>query len=103
MTKNKTFWILLTGIVLFAFSFFFFHTKFNNVSYLTFSDAAKSADIARNMISGLGYNGKFSFWSSGIVDLSQRAAFPSPWLPPLMPFSIALFFKLFGMSFKNKK
>ncbi len=68
------------------------------LGYLQFSDAAKFADIARNIISGLGYNGKFSFWSSGIIDLSQRLAFPSPWTPPLMPLSIAASFQVFGIN-----
>jgi len=72
--------------------------KFTNVSYLVFSDSAKFADIARSIVSGIGFKGTFSFWSSGIADLSQRAAFPSPWVPPLMPYSIALFSKFFGIS-----
>jgi hypothetical protein len=66
--------------------------------FLTFSDAAKFADIARNVISGLGYNGNFSFWRDGAFALLQGVAFPSPWLPPLMPLSIALAFKIFGVS-----
>lgn len=84
--------LVIVGIILFLFY------NFVQIPYLSFSDAAKSADIARNIISGLGYNGNFSFWGSSIVDLLQRAVFPSPWLPPLMPFSIVLAFKIFGVS-----
>lgn len=98
MAKYKSFWAIVIGVVAFSLLFLILYFKFNTNGYLPFSDAAKVADIARNMISGLGYNGKFSFWSSGIVNLSQKAAFPSPWMPPLMPFSIALAFKIFGVS-----
>lgn len=75
-----------------------FFVRFYGVYYLTFSDGAKFADIARNIISGFGYNGNFSFWGSKILDLSEKTVFPSPWIPPLMPFSIAGAFKLFSVS-----
>ena len=68
------------------------------IPYLTFSDGAKFADIARSIVSGLGYNGKFSLWTKGVIDLSIKPAFPSPWIPPLMPSSIALSFLIFGIS-----
>jgi 4-amino-4-deoxy-L-arabinose transferase-like glycosyltransferase len=98
MSKAKTTPILLVGISLFVLGILLLHIEFNTVNYLLFSDAAKFADVARNLISGLGYEGRFSFWSEGIINLSQRATFPSPWMPPLMPFSIAAFFKIFGIS-----
>jgi 4-amino-4-deoxy-L-arabinose transferase-like glycosyltransferase len=54
--------------------------------FINFSDAAKFADIARNIISGFGFNSGFSFWSSKI------------WTPPVTPYSMAVFFKIFGIS-----
>jgi 4-amino-4-deoxy-L-arabinose transferase-like glycosyltransferase len=54
--------------------------------FLSFSDAAKFADIARNLVAGLGYGSNFSFWSSRI------------WTPPVTSYSIAAFFKVFGIS-----
>ena len=54
--------------------------------YINFSDAAKFADIARNLINGSGFNCDFSFWSSKI------------WTPPVTSYSIAMFFKIFGTS-----
>ncbi len=59
-----------------------------NSFYLTFSDGAKFADIARNIVRGNGYNSNFNFWGATNSNSIQ----------PLMPYSIALFFKLFGTS-----
>ena len=41
-------------------------------TYLTFSDAAKFADIARNIINGIGYGSNFNFWGSTIFDLLKN-------------------------------
>jgi 4-amino-4-deoxy-L-arabinose transferase-like glycosyltransferase len=56
------------------------------VNFLSFSDSAKFADIARNLINGLGFGSNFSFWSSKI------------WTPPLTSYSIAAFFNMFGVT-----
>jgi 4-amino-4-deoxy-L-arabinose transferase-like glycosyltransferase len=69
-----------------------------NLQYLTFSDAAKFADIARNLVVNLGYGGLFNFWSSSIFSLINSNIFPALSIPPIMPFSIAVFFKIFGIS-----
>lgn len=65
--------------------------------YLHFSDAAKYADIARNIIKGLPYGSNFSFWTDFALDNSQRV-FLQPWVLPAMPYSISFIFKLFGIS-----
>lgn len=72
--------------------------RYIGIPYLNFSDGAKFADLARNILSGLGYNGSFAFWDSNILGLSKGSFFPSIWTPPLMPLSIAVFFKIFGIS-----
>jgi hypothetical protein len=53
---------------------------------LTFSDAAKFADVARNLVNGQGFTSSFAFWGGPPVIL------------PFTPFSIALLFKLFGIN-----
>jgi len=66
--------------------------------YLSFSDAAKFADIARNLVSGLGYGEKFALGGTKIFNLANLSVFPAPWAPPVMPYSIAAIFKIFGIS-----
>lgn len=64
--------------------------------FLSFSDSAKFALVAKNLIFGNGFVSDFSFWHKGIFEnLKSGFAFS---YPPLMPFSIALFFKIFGIS-----
>jgi 4-amino-4-deoxy-L-arabinose transferase-like glycosyltransferase len=56
--------------------------------YLTFSDAAKFADVARNIFFGFGKISNFNFWGTN----------NSQWIQPVMPYSIAVFFKFFGIN-----
>lgn len=69
----------------------------NNL-YLNFSDSAKYADIARNVFFDLGYGGSFSFWAVKIFDIIKENIFPFGSVPPVMPYSIAGFFKIFGVT-----
>lgn len=66
--------------------------------WIHFSDAAKFADIARNLINGLGYGNSFIFWNSNIFNLIHNTLFDASSIPPVMPFSIAGFFKILGVS-----
>jgi 4-amino-4-deoxy-L-arabinose transferase-like glycosyltransferase len=66
--------------------------------YLRFSDGAKFADIARNLVGGLGYGAKFNFWGDDIFGLIKLRLFTSFSIPPVMPLSIATFFKVFGVN-----
>jgi len=59
-----------------------------DITSLAFSDGAKFADIARNITFGLGYITSFDFWGS-VNSVSIK---------PFMPYSIATFFNLFGVS-----
>jgi 4-amino-4-deoxy-L-arabinose transferase-like glycosyltransferase len=63
---------------------------FNN--FLTFSDAAKFADIARTYLTTGKYGQGFTFWTNEL-----NYPFNSSWIPPVTPFSIAFFFKIFGI------
>lgn len=65
--------------------------------YLNLSDSAKFADIAKNLINDLGYGNTFSFWSANIFERIKTQIFSSPWVPPAMSYSIAAFFKIFGV------
>jgi len=57
-------------------------------SYLDFSDAAKYADVARNIVLDLGKTSSFNFWGTT----------NSNWIQPITPYSISLFYKLFGVN-----
>ncbi len=89
------FGFILIAILVVSFVYLF---KFTQKSYLDFSDSAKYASISKNIINGQGYGNSFSFWSTDIFELTKQKLFDSPWVPPVMPFSIAGFFKVFGIN-----
>jgi len=66
--------------------------------YINFSDAAKFADIAKNLVNGLGFGNSFSFWSLGVFESIKDKIFLSLSTPPVMPYSIAGFFKILGVT-----
>jgi 4-amino-4-deoxy-L-arabinose transferase-like glycosyltransferase len=66
--------------------------------FLQFSDAAKFADVARNIISGKGFGSDFSFFGSGVFANLKASVFPAIGISPVMPYSIAAFFKIFGVN-----
>jgi 4-amino-4-deoxy-L-arabinose transferase-like glycosyltransferase len=61
-----------------------------NFNYLTFSDGAKFALIARNLYNGNGFVTDFSFWGNPFFAING--------IPRLIPYIIEIFFKLFGES-----
>jgi 4-amino-4-deoxy-L-arabinose transferase-like glycosyltransferase len=85
-------------IVLLAAAIIILGYNFQKPSYLSFSDGAKFADIARNVFNGLGYGSSFKF--SGRLLQQQLSTFPYPatWTPPIMIFSIASSFRIFGVT-----
>lgn len=67
--------------------------------YLTFSDAAKFGDIARNINAGKGFVTSFTYpSSSSLIPQTINGLFPAFWVPPLFPYFLSLMFKLFGTS-----
>ncbi|BCX14785.1 MAG: hypothetical protein KatS3mg088_468 [Patescibacteria group bacterium] len=68
-----------------------------NLSYLTFSDAAKFADLARNFVLGRGWGSSFSFFSPSIFQQLEKTLFDMG-IFPLTPFFISLSFRIFGIS-----
>jgi 4-amino-4-deoxy-L-arabinose transferase-like glycosyltransferase len=73
-------------LVLLSFFFLCFYHIYLSQSFLTFSDAAKFADIARSINKEDGFVSNFRFFISELR------------FPPVAPFSVAIFFKLFGAS-----
>lgn len=63
-----------------------------------FSDAAKFADIARNLVAGFGYGSSFTFWSMSVFNSIKQNIFSASVTPPVMPFSFAAFFSFFGVN-----
>lgn len=66
--------------------------------FLTFSDGAKFADIARNLVNGNGYSSNFSFFSTGIFKVLGNNLFSASGTPVAMSYAISIFFRIFGAS-----
>lgn len=67
--------------------------------HLSFSDGAKFADIARNIVNGKGYTSSFHFFGRGLASkISENQYFKASNIPPAMPRAMALSFSLFGIS-----
>ena len=94
--KSKTAFLLLVFLI--ALFFLFFYSNFLNTQYLRFSDSAKYAEIARNIISDEGFVAKFTFFSDTIFKQSKGDIFSARSVPILMPYSIVFAFSFFGIS-----
>lgn len=70
----------------------------NNFPFLELSDSAKFADIARNLVNGLGFGSGFTFWSYSVFEFIKLNIFTISWTPPVMIYSIVVFFKIFGVN-----
>lgn len=66
-------------------------------NYLTFSDAAKMADVARNIVLGKGWGALFNFFNVHLA-ATNPSLFPATNIPPAMPYMFVIFFKIFGIS-----
>jgi len=95
--KHKTIFASIT-VFLLSVCILFFYKKYFGINYLTFSDGAKYADIARNIFLGHGYGSSFSFWDSGIAEFSRENLFSAIWIPPVTPLLISLSYKIMGIS-----
>jgi 4-amino-4-deoxy-L-arabinose transferase-like glycosyltransferase len=60
------------------------------INFLQFSDAAKFALIAKNLVSGNGFTTNFSFWGG--------TPFSTSGIPVLIPYLMSLFMKVFGVN-----
>ncbi len=64
---------------------------------LSFSDSAKFADIARNLVYNFGFGNSFSFFSATIFQKIKSFPFQNIGILPITPYSIYVFFKIFGV------
>ncbi len=94
--KKHTFYLFL--LIALAGFFLFFYFKLVTPGFLTFSDGAKFADVAKNIKSGLGYGSTFSFFSKSGLGQAPTGIFSARWIPPLMPLAVAASFSIFGIS-----
>ncbi len=86
---------LLISATLFFLATFYVFTR---PGYLTFSDGAKFADVARNLVNGNGYQLNFSFFGQKVFEKIDNHYFPARGVYPTMPYSTAVFYKIFGVS-----
>lgn len=96
MNRNTLLQIFLLVIV--GLYFFYFYLKINTSGYLHFSDAAKFADVAKNLVESKGYGADFSFFDINIFRHSYDGMFSARLIPLMMPYSIAISFSLLGIS-----
>lgn len=66
--------------------------------FIHFSDSAKFAVIARYLLESKTFASSFAFWDKSIFQLLSSKLFAVPWVSPVMPLSIAVFFKLLGIN-----
>lgn len=88
----KRYWsvILAFATILIVFSFVLVSIRFVFGNYLRFSDGAKFAIIARNLVLGKGFTTDFSFWGSTFFGTSGISV--------LVPQIMKLFMNLFGIN-----
>ena len=99
MTNSKTKEVIIIVILLLSSIFLLtLYYILNTSGYLSFSDGAKFADIARNIAFGDGYKASFSFFSPNIFRHAQGELFSARGVPLAMPYSIAAVFSIFGIS-----
>lgn len=94
--KNKRLEWLLLIIVTFIIGIYI--RTILTTQYLSFSDAAKFALVAKNMVSGEGISASFSFFYPTLISDGIPVQFPLSGMLPFMPISISLIFRLFGVS-----
>jgi len=77
--------------------FFLLYLNLGATGYISFSDAAKFADIARNIVTGRGFGTNFAFFKANWQNLTNSGLFPTKTLP-VYPTFVAFFIKVFGIS-----
>lgn len=96
VTKSNV--IVIAILIVISLCSFFLFLLFTRSNYLTFSDAAKYADVAKNIVNGNGYGTSFSFFTeSGLVN-TDGGLFSARWISPVYPAYLSLFFLIFGIS-----
>lgn len=91
--KDLTVVLIITLLSVFT---FILYRKLNTSGYLSFSDSAKYADIARNLSDYGIFGSSFAFPGSNPANLGLLDYFSNTAVPPLVPFLLAAIFKIFG-------
>ena len=85
-------------IILISVIFVVLFYQFTSIPYLTFSDGAKYADLARNLREGQGYGIKYTLFPNATLDPIRPHLFSAYWMSPLLPVAYMIMFFLFGVS-----
>ena len=93
----KKSWIPPVILGVLALFVWFFYWKLLFPSFLTFSDSAKFADLAKNIVLGRGYGASFGLFDTRIIDAFNGHLLLTN-IPPSFPFSISIFFRVFGIT-----
>lgn len=93
MKKSIIFITLLTFVTTFL------YRSFTKPSYLTFSDAAKYANIGKNLYTGKGFYDSFSYFgpAKGLPKM-EKGLFPANGIQPVFPYFLSLMFRILGVS-----
>jgi 4-amino-4-deoxy-L-arabinose transferase-like glycosyltransferase len=94
--QPKKSFIITILIFLFSFLIFLCYYSLKGTRYLTFSDSAKFAILAKNIINFKGYVSDFIFFDKNLINAGLPAKVN--WIPPFVSLAIAGFFKIFGVS-----
>lgn len=96
--EKKVFLVSALGIVLVSIFFVFSYFKLKTMGYLSFSDGAKFALVAKNLIEGGGYGSDFTFYSGNLFAVDFSKPFIASGIPFLVPVILSLFFRVLGVS-----
>jgi len=96
MLKLKNNLLVPVIVLCFSFCLLFAFFRLSISGYLGFSDGAKFALVARNLVNGNGYGSDFSFYSSNLAMMTEKPLFSAGSIPVLVPYTISAFFKVFG-------
>jgi 4-amino-4-deoxy-L-arabinose transferase-like glycosyltransferase len=85
--------IVISTLLLITFSLYTKH------GYLEFSDAAKFANIAKNIYQGAGYYDSFSYFGAARgLPIMENGLFPATWVPVAFPYILSLVYRLLGVN-----
>lgn len=93
MVVRKKEWLVPIAMGIAGALIWFLNWKLINTPYLTFSDSAKFADIARNLVLGRGFGASFTPFQKEFLGTSGLLPIG---IPPFFPLLIAVGFKIFG-------
>jgi len=96
--EKKSEFLLLLFLGILGFLIWFLSVKLLYPPYLTFSDAAKFADAAFQMIQGNGFTAKFGFFHPNFVFSPESSQPIAPGFGILNAISIFIFFKILGVN-----